>query len=213
MATIRLAVGLVLFVWLDLCAPAKADVLYSMYGMCVDCILDAPPAPPVGIPFIASLTVTDSYVGGTPLANVDFVSFTYGGSNLVPGFTYSADDPLALPFSLSGILPPTPPLPRDGTPIPLSPGGFGFTILDFPTGCGPLLGVTVGPQPCVNPELTFAVVPNQFWTISPGGSPADFGPLLAVTAAQVVPSPATLTLFGIALIGLGALRAWKPRVR
>ena len=113
MCTMGLAVGLALVVSLGLCAPAKANVVYSMYGTCSDCTLDSPPSPPFP-PFVASLTVPDSYLGGTQLVNADFVSFTYGGSDLIPGFTYSADDPLALPFSLTSI--------RTGHRFPSPPG-------------------------------------------------------------------------------------------
>jgi len=51
---------------------------------------------------------------------------------------------------------------------------------------------------------------NQFWTLS-SESPADIGPLVAMTAAQVVPAPAPLALLGIGIISLRALRAWKRR--
>jgi hypothetical protein len=159
-------------------APAKAipsfpTTTYEFTGDCTDCAAHA------GTPsFVVhgQLVLTDLYLLGTPLAPIDFVSFTYDGSNLLSAFTIDAADL----ESIIGVLP---------AKLPGPPTEDTFILTKSPFGPHNADGIVVQS--------------NGFWAI--GALSGDMG-TNAVFSAVPEPSTWAMILLGFAGVGLTGYR-------
>jgi hypothetical protein len=84
--------------FMALAIPASADTILYFTGTCTDCNSGNPNNPATAI-----LDLSDS---GSTLSNSDFVSLTYTGTDLIPGFEITSSDPtLEVSGSIPGALP------------------------------------------------------------------------------------------------------------
>jgi hypothetical protein len=151
--------------------PSGVDALFDFSANCKDCAQKASLA---SYPVTGLLALKNFVAGANLDFNNNFVSFTYGGSNLVPQFTITADD-FMYP-ELSGIL------DDDGSVSEL----FILSNFDVP-GCDSACFLSVGADGGWNLEV------DDF------GDLASF----TRTSGVGMPEPATLLLFGLGLIGVG----------
>jgi hypothetical protein len=165
--------------------PAGAtvpDETFYFTGTCADCTGDGP-----GGEVTATLVLMGYVPGGPDFLPGNFVSFSYGGSNLVPGFTLNASTP---GFVLGQLI---------GSFSPL-PGPNFMTIawaITSPT----------------DPTDTFTTNTDGTWTLSiPEAADGGTNGSWSLTAPGAVPEPATWAMMGIGFAGL-AFAGYRARKR
>jgi hypothetical protein len=77
-------------------ASPVVESTFAFSGLCSDCSGSV----------TATLTLAN-YTQGDPLTATNFIAFTYGGSNLLPGFTILADDLVFIEGAIPASLPAT----------------------------------------------------------------------------------------------------------
>ncbi len=177
--------------------PAQAAVVvpppvfstFSFSGNCEDCAIAAQ-LPTYGV---RARLVLQNYLQGNTISAANFVSFDYGGSNLLPAYSISATELTFLRGSIPVGLPNAALFDVGGTTRYF----YGQDTGRWETGILPPSWVYTGSVlTMVNVHYTFV-----FTNADMGGS-GIFSP----GAANGVPEPATLLLMGAALAAAGVAR-------
>ena len=167
---------------------ANGSGVWRFFGNCVDCAIQAERQ---NFPVTATLTL-QNYVQGAALANANFVSFVYDGSNLLTPFTVSrpAGGSITVPNNYNLVT-------FSGN---LTNGGAESFDLAFGTVGG-----------------YFRMQLNRSWqtcVANCGGGPSDLGNggNLVLGNAQTVPEPGTYALMAVGLAIVGYVSRRRQRI-
>lgn len=145
--------------------------VYTFAGVCSDCAGTA----------TGALTLSSTYTLGTAITSVNFVSFVYNGTNLLPAFTILPSSP-GLQISV-------------GSNISISPG---FNNVFLVTNTSAFYSDTAGNWCAGNASLSNCVNSSDFGRATTGAWASPAGP-------AGVPEPTTLSLLGMGLAGVALL--------
>lgn len=156
------------------------DETFYFTGACADCTGDGP-----GGDVTATLVLQNYTPGSGDFLPGNFVSFSYGGSNLVPGFTVDASTPGFVLGQLIG----------NFSTLP----GANLMIIAWAISSGP--------------TDEFSTGTDGTWTLSiPTSADQGTNGSWSPTAPSTVPEPATWAMMGLGFAGL-AFAGYRARKR
>lgn len=168
-------------------ASPLATTTFNFTGHCTDCSVIAER----DITVHAQLVLQAYTVGGGDFGLSNFVSFSYGGSNLVDPFMWAATDVASVDGSFSGDAGNLDHRVNINANVQLGGDGFDFFDFFFSEGGNFRLGL----------QIIESCVPGPKTTCDD-----DFGTGSWSTNRNSVPEPDSLLLFGGALVALGLIR-------